>query len=583
MLAMSRLCCRFLGVIALSMLACSEGRNTLASREGGLSDAPTFDTAEAPGDLADTGAPDGTDLAEVGAADADITDALDDARDGVDEILAPDAGLTDAAIADTSLNDTSIADTAIADTAIADTLVADTSLNDTLVADTSLNDTSVADTSLNDTSVADTSLVDTSVADTSLVDTADTAVLDTALDTAEEVSADTSADTSMDAHADTFLPDVTMDTAVDPDGLPDITDAIEDTRADITPDVPPDVMADVGPDAGPTGCETNADCDDGSDCTVDDCDASGQCQHGPAQCVCEGAPLAVGYSSDFELDGESIPCPMVGGSFGFTTTLAVSGQYTPAHCRNECEANLALSGSLSTTINLCSDSLTIAGTASYSGTSKQCLECDRDTCEKTCTGGTCDSNTFGGQASLTYTRFYGYQVKKKSGPAEVAIKCGASLSGTPSVGVSGTKTDDNGFACPGASCTQCLAAQVQVGFGVQGAVDCFIGMDIWNGTFKKDVGCKSCGTIGVNTYGGVGGQRGACGGKLCAFAGAGISASASSPCVGFSVGWIGFSARCSLTASACAEANNCGSCQCKNCADATVGLSCSVNASGQCN
>ncbi len=359
----------------------------------------------------------------------------------------------------------------------------------------------------------------------------------------------------------------------DTDGVPgpDVVD--EDA-------IEPDVDAETDT-AGP-GCVVDSDCDDGVSCTDDRCSGGICVQAATADCVCEGVPVAVGWQRTVELEGASVACPLVGGSAGFGTSLAVSGQVTPAHCANECETSVALTGSLTATVSLCSDTLSLTGSGTYSGTSAQCKTCDEETCRKTCTGGTCDTNTFGGNASLTWTRFYGYQVAKKSGPVEATFKCGASLSGTPSVGLSGTKTDDHGFACPGGSCTQCLSAQGQLGFGVQGAVDCFVSLDLWDGFFGTSLGCQGCGTIGVSAYGGVGGQRGECGGSLCASAGAGISASASTPCVGFRVGWYGISARCALSASACAEANNCGSCQCRNCADASTSLSCSVSTSGTC-
>jgi hypothetical protein len=267
---------------------------------------------------------------------------------------------------------------------------------------------------------------------------------------------------------------------------------------------------------------------------------------------------------------------------GFGTIFSIAGQYTPAHCANECSGSMNLSGTYSATLNMCSDALKLSGVASYSGTSESCAECNVETCRQECKSGTCDSHTFGAQGSVTFSRFYGYQSKQKSGPVSVEVKCGATLSGTPSLGASGTKVNDNGFECLNGDCTECLSSKVTVGFGVAGAVDCFIGLNFWDGWVTRAIGCKNCGTIEVNAYGGGGGQVGECGGSLCAFAGAGINATASTPCLNISVGWIGFSARCSATASACAEANNCGNCTCKNCASATTSVSCSVNMSGQC-
>ncbi len=299
-------------------------------------------------------------------------------------------------------------------------------------------------------------------------------------------------------------------------------------------------------------------------------------------CSCEGVPVSVGYRRSFDLGGSSVACPLVGGSAGFEASVAVDGQLTPAHCGNGCAGAMTLGGTLSATLNLCSDALTLSGEAAARGTSRQCIACDEATCSQHCAGGTCETASFGGEAGLSYTRFYGYQVSRKSGPVSAAFKCGASLTGAPSVGVSGSRTEDQGFSCPGGDCEACLSATGQAGFGVSGSVDCYVSLDLWDGFFSTSLGCQGCGSLGVNAYAGVGGQTGECGGSLCAFAGAGVEASASTPCISAAVGWFGFSARCSLTASACAEANACGSCSCDGCGSASTSLSCSVNTGGTC-
>ncbi|MBT9555601.1 MAG: hypothetical protein IV100_06200, partial [Myxococcales bacterium] len=329
------------------------------------------------------------------------------------------------------------------------------------------------------------------------------------------------------------------------------------------------------------------DCDDDLTCTADRCDsATGECVHDDdvEQCECEGTPTSVSYQKSFELEKATIACPIVGGSAGFSSSLSFSGSVSGAHCGNECEAAVNLQGELSATLDLCSDSITAKGSASYTGTSKSCPGCDEN-CKQECKGGTCDKNEFSGQASLTVSRFYGYQVEKTAGPAKVNIKCGATLSGTPSVTARGAKTDDNGFQCEGEECTECLSADASVGFGVAGSVGCFISVDFWDGWVGATLGCQECGTVGVDVWAGGGGQKGACGGNLCAFAGAGARANANTPCIGVSVGWIGASVQCSASANACAEANNCaggGAGRCADGADAGTSVSCNVSANGSC-
>ncbi len=144
------------------------------------------------------------------------------------------------------------------------------------------------------------------------------------------------------------------------------------------------------------------------------------------------------------------------------------------------------------------------------------------------------------------------------------------------------KTIDNGIECE--DCDECLEGDGTLGFGVAGDVGCYIGLDVW-GLFGTTLGCKGCGQVGVDIYGGVKGQTGECGDDLCAFAGVKANASATTPCVGFSLGFIGMAVQCTASADACAEGGGCPTCSsnCSACADANAGVSCNVSSSGTCN
>ncbi len=406
-----------------------------------------------------------------------------------------------------------------------------------------------------------------------------------------------------DADADPdSLSDSTPDADADPDSFSDSTpdaDADPDSTPDSTPDSGPDTETCVGCNDnnacnGLEGCDadgncvpgTAIDCDDSKACTIDACNTTnGNCSYTPdlTQCTCSGVPVSNTYTASFSLEDATVSCPLVGGTAGFTTALAFNGSYTQPHCANSCESNLSISGSLTSSLLLCKESLAITGAASYTGTDKACPSCDAGTCEKNCNGGgSCKDNTFAATASLTYTKFYGYHMKETKAGTTVEIKCGATLSGTPSISLSGTKKTNSGFTC--GSCTDCLQGNGSMGFGVAGSVGCFISFNIFNGLFKQTLGCPSCGSIGLDVYGGIQGQRGACGNTMCAYAGAKARAAATTPCVGFSIGFIGFAAQCTASASACAEGSGCGTCssQCSGCAQASGGLSCSVSSSGTC-
>jgi len=294
--------------------------------------------------------------------------------------------------------------------------------------------------------------------------------------------------------------------------------------------------------------------------------------------------VAPTYSFTFSksFDDSKTSCPIIGGVAGFDAGAEIKVEAQDDHCSNNCTSSLGAEGKLSSGIYLCKEALVLEGMAYLKGSAQSCPDCDDKTCKRVCNGGTCDKYDFGGGVKATYSKFYGYHKVQKNGPVSLEIKCGASLSGTPSLTINGNKTKDNGYTC--GTCTDCVSGNGTLGFGVAGDVGCYVSFDLYDGWYKKTIGCKSCGHLGVDIYGGLQGQTGECGGKACAFAGAKAKASATTPCVGFGVGWFGISAQCTATAQGCAEANGCGNCtnNCSNCGGGSAGLSCNVSLSGNC-
>jgi len=336
-----------------------------------------------------------------------------------------------------------------------------------------------------------------------------------------------------------------------------------------------------------TGCAAGdaPDCDDGAMCTYDVCsDAQGQCMHQGQldKCPCEGTAPSYSFTFNKEFDNSKVACPIIGGVAGFDAGAEIEIQAQEAHCSNDCTSSLGAKGKLTSGIYLCKESLVLEGNAYLKGSKKSCPDCDGDTCKRICKGDTCDSYDFGGGVKATYTKFYGYHKVKKSGPVSLEIKCGASLSGAPSLSLNGNKTKDQGYQC--GTCTDCLSGNGTLGFGVAGDIGCHLSFDLYDGWYKKTIGCKSCGHIGLDVYGGVQGQTGECGGDICAFAGAKADAKATTPCIGFGVGWFGISAQCSASAAGCAETNGCGTCtnNCSQCFGVSAGFSCNVSVSGNC-
>jgi hypothetical protein len=299
-------------------------------------------------------------------------------------------------------------------------------------------------------------------------------------------------------------------------------------------------------------------------------------------CPCEGIVPSYSFTFDKEYDKSKVACPIMGGEAGFYIGAAITIQAQEAHCSNDCTSSLEAEGKLKSGVYLCKETLIMEGTAHLGGSKKSCPECD-ETCKQVCTGDTCDKIDFGGEVKLTYTKFYGYHKVEDDAVVSLNIKCGATASGTPSVGLNGSKTKDNGYQC--GTCTDCLSGDATLGFGVAAEIGCYLEFDLYEGWYKKTIGCKTCGHLGLNIYGGVQGQTGECGGDICAFSGAKAKAKATTPCLGFGVGWFGISAQCSATTEACAEASGCGTCSsnCSGCFGSSAGFSCNVSASGDCN
>jgi len=324
-------------------------------------------------------------------------------------------------------------------------------------------------------------------------------------------------------------------------------------------------------------------------CTSDICsEGQGECLN-PGQldlCPCEGIVPSYSFTFDKKFPDSEVACPIMGGKAGFSTLSAkVTVQAQEAHCSNDCTSSLEAKGTLTAGTFLCKEGLVLEGSAHLGGSTKSCPECD-ETCKQVCKGDTCDKFDFGGGAKLTYSKFYGYHKvenkAKKSSVVALEIKCGASLSGTPSVDLNGSKTKDNGYQC--GTCTDCISGDATLGFGVAAEVGCYLDFDLYDGLYRKTIGCKTCGRVGLDVYGGVQGQTGECGGDLCVFSGAKATAKVTTPCVGFGVKWFGISAQCSATAEGCAEANGCGTCSsnCSECFGGSADFSCNVSASGNC-
>jgi len=319
-------------------------------------------------------------------------------------------------------------------------------------------------------------------------------------------------------------------------------------------------------------------------CTDNECVPGVGCVY-PPNCPCEG--IAPSYSFTFAQefnDNTKAPCPIIGGEAGFDAgaAIAITIQSQEAHCSNGCTSSLEAEGNITAGAYLCKESLVLEGTAQLGGSKKSCPDCD-ETCKQICKGDTCDSYDFGGEAKLTYTQFYGYHKLPTDGAVQLEIKCGAPLSGTPSLALNGSKTKDNGYQC--GICTDCLSSDATLGFEVAAEVGCYLGFSLFDGLFTKNIGCETCGHLGLDIYGGAQGQTGECGGDICAFSGAKAKAKATTPCLDFGVAWFGISAQCSATEEACAEASGCGTCSsnCSGCLGSSAGFSCNVSASGDCN
>jgi hypothetical protein len=375
------------------------------------------------------------------------------------------------------------------------------------------------------------------------------------------------------------------------DGIDCTTDSCDASNGGACVFVPSDNSCDDGLYCNGTeicaagmGCQPGdpVECDDEQTCTEDSCDeVEKKCIYTPVpgKCICEGVPTSYSFTFDKSVGDKKINCPIVGGVAGFSMGAAIKVTTNAPHCANGCQSSLGAEGRIYASLDLCKESLSVEGTAYLNGGAKSCLTCDKDTCKQSCEGGTCDTYDFGGTAKLIYSKFYGYHQVARSAGVAIETKCGLTLKGIPSVSLNGKKTSNEGYECD--TCTECLSGDGTLGFDVSGDAGCKIDLDLFDGWYKKTIGCDSCGHLGLGVYGGVQGQTGDCGGKICAFAGAKAKASASTPSVSMGVGWFGVSVQCTVTGSACAEANGCGNCtgNCSKCADASVGASCNVSGS----
>lgn len=123
---------------------------------------------------------------------------------------------------------------------------------------------------------------------------------DVAADAAPDAAPDVAVDVPADVPPEDVRPDVAPDVA--PDAPPDVP-------ADVPADVPPDVP-DSGPSC-PTECCAPEDCDDGVDCTKDECRADGTCAHTTVICDDEDECTADRCSPKADCIFEPIPgcCP----------------------------------------------------------------------------------------------------------------------------------------------------------------------------------------------------------------------------------------------------------------------------------
>ena len=314
---------------------------------------------------------------------------------------------------------------------------------------------------------------------------------------------------------------------------------------------------------------TALDCDDLKDCTDDMCDPTSGCSNLPnAMCPCNGTAPTKTLSVAKTVYDETYGCPLVGGSFGAKFDIKGSLSQTEAHCSNNCSSDASASLMAAGELQFCGKTLNVSAGASGAIKQKSCKYCDTALCEEKCDGQTCDTVEGGGSLSVGVSKFFGLEPTTGIGPVSIKFKCGATVSGTGTI--SGNMRDRKGdLSC--ASCVDCLSTNAQVTAAATADAGCVVEGKVAG--YTATFGLPKIGTAGITGYGGVSGNiSGDCPTGACPYVGAKANFNVNTPCLGFSFLFVSVGGQCYINASACGEANSCGTCtaECSNSCSSTV-------------
>jgi hypothetical protein len=272
----------------------------------------------------------------------------------------------------------------------------------------------------------------------------------------------------------------------------------------------------------------------------------------PESCACvPGTSAIVLGGVDQRMTTGQVDCPLVGGKTGVTATLSASGTAQGAQCPT-CRATANLAGFYEGKIDLCRDSASLTGSASYVFARQLTAVCSEATCTKTCGEPHCDSESLSAQGTLRVTRSYPF--KKELRWKVLGLKTRCTWKASLALRGAASYSQDNGT-----SCSLCQTGKVTASASGRATIDCNVGLQVAGRDFS--IACPRCGKLELEIAGSVDRKAGVCGDSSCLGVDIRAEAELATPCTP-RVGWGWFTLlrphRCFASLKATAGINTCG-------------------------